>query len=186
MLAISCSTRKPSSGIPTKHVPRHVCPLWVKGRHRLTIGSSLLYSQERTSSPLPAARSARGHDHPDSDARPRSPSGPNHLTLSSSSVQALTLMPLSCGCGRRSLELNRALVGPLCAHVRPVRGLGAHGVCGRACSCWKTPVSAQAASASVIRYGRQRANQLLKRRSAIPAVAGREPLNVGNALTCAV
>src|ERR1700738_577715 len=51
-----------------------------------------------------AAVRPRGRDH---HARPGSPSGPNHLTLSSSSVQALTLMPLSCGCGRRSLEPNR-------------------------------------------------------------------------------
>jgi hypothetical protein len=87
---------------------------------------------------------------------------------------------------RTVAETSQPLVGPSCAHVRPVRGLGAHGVCGRACSCWKTPVSAQAASASVIRYGRQRANHLLKRRAAIRAVAGREPLNDVNALSCAV
>ena len=83
-------------------------------------------------------------------------------------------------------ETSQTLVAPSCAHVRPVRRLGAHGVCGRACSCWKTPVSAQSASASVIRYGRQRANHLLKRRGAIQAVAGREPLNDVNALSCAV
>jgi len=83
-------------------------------------------------------------------------------------------------------ETSQTLVAPSCAHVRPVRRLGAHGVCGRACSCWKTPVSAQAASASVIRFGRQRANHLLKRRGAIRAVAGREPLNDVNVLSCAV
>jgi hypothetical protein len=37
------------------------------------------------------------------------------------------------------LKPGQSLVGPSCAHVRPVRGLGAHGVSGRACSCWKAP-----------------------------------------------
>jgi hypothetical protein len=63
-------------------------------RHRLTIGSSPPYSQERTSPPLPAARSARaGMTIRAPDTHPGSPSGPNHLTLSSNSVQALTLTP---------------------------------------------------------------------------------------------
>lgn len=68
-------------------------PFWVKGRHRLTIRSSPLYSQERTSPDAGATVHPRGHDHQGSDARPGSPSGPNHLTLSSSRRPSLDLEP---------------------------------------------------------------------------------------------
>jgi hypothetical protein len=63
----------------------------VKGRHRPTIRSSPLYFQERTSRDAGAAVRPRGHDQ--GSGTSRSPSDLNYLTLSSSSVQALTLSP---------------------------------------------------------------------------------------------
>lgn len=70
-----------------------------------------------------------------------------HMLLNDFRIGARTFFgvyEVVVGWCRTVAETGQSLVAPSCAHVRPVRGLGVRGVCGRACSCWKTPVSAQA------------------------------------------
>jgi hypothetical protein len=68
-------------------------PFWVKGRHRLTIRSSPLYLARTNVARCRRRGPPARHDYPRWDARPGSPSGPNHLTLSSSRRPSLDLEP---------------------------------------------------------------------------------------------